>query len=430
MSNVLIVKNARIIDPASNMDIRGSILIKNGKFADIVEGDMAAPEGATIHDSQGRIIAPGLVDLRVFTGEPGREYRETLKSASDAAAAGGVTSALIMPDTNPVLDDAALIDFIARRARDNADINFYPAAAISKGLNGEDISEFGLLKEAGAKALTDGRKSIQNAALLKTAFTYATNFDMPVIHHASDASLTGSGVMNAGLLATGLGLKGIPHIAESIPLDRDVQLAQATGVRYHAAQISCSNSSEIIARAKTKTDRISAGISINNLCLNENDVGDYRTFFKLAPPLRSEAERQCMVAALADGTIDVIHSAHDPQDMEGKRRPFAEAVDGAVGLETMLSAALRLVHDEQVDIITLLRAMTSNPADLIGIDAGRIQKGAPADFAEIDLNYPWVVAEEQLKSRSRNTAFEGARFSGKVTATFVSGVKIYELADA
>lgn len=430
MSNVLIVKNARIIDPASNMDIRGSILIKNGKFVDIVEGDMAAPEGATVHDAQGRIIAPGLVDLRVFTGEPGREYRETLKSASDAAAAGGVTSALIMPDTNPVLDDAALIDFIARRARDNADINFYPAAAISKGLSGEDISEFGLLKEAGAKALTDGRKSIQNAALLKTAFTYATNFDMPVIHHVSDASLTGSGVMNAGLLATGLGLKGIPHIAESIPLDRDVQLAQATGVRYHAAQISCSNASEIIARAKTKTDRISAGISINNLCLNENDVGDYRTFFKLAPPLRSEDERQCMVAALADGTIDVIHSAHDPQDMEGKRRPFAEAVDGAVGLETMLSAALRLVHDEQVDIITLLRAMTSNPADLIGIEAGRIQKGAPADFAEIDLNYPWVVAEEQLKSRSRNTAFEGARFSGKVTATFVSGVKIYELADA
>ncbi|MFT6658419.1 dihydroorotase [Maritalea sp.] len=430
MSNVLIVKNARIIDPATNKDIRGSILIKNGKFVDIVEGDMAAPEGATVHDAQGRIIAPGLVDLRVFTGEPGREYRETLKSASDAAAAGGVTSALIMPDTNPVLDDAALIDFIARRARDNADINFYPAAAISKGLSGEDISEFGLLKEAGAKALTDGRKSIQNAALLKTAFTYATNFDMPVIHHVSDASLTGSGVMNAGLLATGLGLKGIPHIAESIPLDRDVQLAQATGVRYHAAQISCSNSSEIIARAKTKTDRISAGISINNLCLNENDVGDYRTFFKLAPPLRSEDERQCMVAALADGTIDVIHSAHDPQDMEGKRRPFAEAVDGAVGLETMLSAALRLVHDEQVDIITLLRAMTSNPADLIGIEAGRIQKGAPADFTEIDLNYPWVVAEEQLKSRSRNTAFEGARFSGKVTATFVSGVKIYELADA
>ncbi|GLQ18618.1 dihydroorotase [Maritalea porphyrae] len=424
----LVIKNARIIDPASETDKMGAILIEEGKIAEIAEGDISAPEGAHIHDAQGRIIAPGLVDLRVFTGEPGREYRETLKSASDAAAVGGVTSALIMPDTNPVLDDAALIDFVARRARDNADINFYPAAAISKGLAGEDISEFGLLKEAGAKALTDGRNSIQNPALLKTAFTYALNFDMPVIHHVSDASLTGSGVMNAGLLATGLGLKGIPHIAETIPLDRDIQLAEATGVRYHAAQISCGTSAEIIKRAKANSDRISAGISINNLCLNENDIGDYRTYFKLAPPLRSEDERQAMIAALADGTIDVIHSAHDPQDMEGKRRPFAEAVDGAVGLETMLSAALRLVHEDQVDLVTLLRAMTCNPADLLGIDAGRITKGAQADLIEIDLDYPWVVSENDLKSRSRNTAFEGARFSGKVTTSIVSGTKIYELA--
>ncbi|MCZ4272916.1 dihydroorotase [Maritalea porphyrae] len=430
MSNQLVIKNARIIDPASNTDMHGSILIKNGKFAKIIEGEIELPEGATVHDAQGRIIAPGLVDLRVFTGEPGREYRETLKTASNAAAAGGVTSALIMPDTNPVLDDAALIDFVARRARDTAEINFYPAAAISKGLEGQDIAEFGLLKEAGAKAFTDGRNSIQNPALLKTAFTYAQNFDMPIIHHVSDANLTGSGVMNAGLLATGLGLKGIPHIAETIPLDRDVQLAEATGVRYHAAQISCAKSAEIIARAKKHSKRISAGISINNLCLNENDIGDYRTFFKLAPPLRSEDERQAMIAALVDGTIDVIHSAHDPQDMEGKRRPFAEAVDGAVGLETMLSAALRLVHEEQIDLISLLRTMSTNPADLLGIDAGRIQKGAPADFIEIDLDYPWVVSENDLKSRSQNTAFEGARFSGKVTATFVSGTKIYELADA
>lgn len=428
--NKLVVTNARIIDPASNTDINGSMLVVDGKIADIVEGNIAAADGAAVHDANGRIIAPGLVDLRVFTGEPGLEYKETLKSASDAAAAGGVTSALIMPDTDPVLDDAALIDFIARRARDNAQINFYPSASISKGLNGEDISEFGLLKEAGAKALTDGRRSIQNAALLKTAFTYALNFDMPIIHHVSDTSLTGSGVMNAGLLATGLGLKGIPHVAETIPLDRDIQLAEATGVRYHAAQISCGKSVDIIARAKQNSNRISAGISINNLCLNENDVGDYRTYFKLSPPLRSEDERQKMIAGLRDGLIDVIHSDHDPQDMEGKRRPFAEAVDGAVGLETMLSAALRLVHDEQIDLISLLKAMTCNPADLIGIDAGRLQKGAPADFVEIDLNYPWVVSETALKSRSHNTAFEGARFSGKVTRTYVGGEMIYELADA
>ncbi len=429
MSEQLLIQNARIINPASNDDFMGSMLIENGIIVEIAQGEIAAPEGAKTHNAHGNVVAPGLVDLRVFTGEPGHDYRETLGSASRAAAAGGVTSALIMPDTNPVLDDGALIDFVARRARDKAEINFYPAAAISKGLDGDDISEFGLLKEAGAKAFTDGRKSIQNAALLKTAFTYAVNFDMPIIHHVSDDSLTGSGVMNAGLLATGLGLKGIPHIAETIPLDRDVQLAEATGVRYHAAQISCAKSAEIIARAKKNSDRISAGTSINNLCLNENDIGDYRTYFKLSPPLRSEDERMAMVAALADGTIDVIHSDHDPQDMEGKRRPFAEAVDGAIGLETMLSAALRLVHEGQVELITLLRAMTSNPADLLGINAGRLEKGAPADFIEIDLEYPWVVSEDDLRSRSRNTTFEGARFSGKVLATFVKGKQIYGLKD-
>ena len=429
MSEQLLIKNARIINPASNDDFMGSMLIEDGIIVEIAQGEIAAPEGAKTHDAHGNVVAPGLVDLRVFTGEPGHDYRETLGSASRAAAAGGVTSALIMPDTNPVLDDGALIDFVARRARDKAEINFYPAAAISKGLDGDDISEFGLLKEAGAKAFTDGRESIQNAALLKTAFTYAVNFDMPIIHHVSDNSLTGSGVMNAGLLATGLGLKGIPHIAETIPLDRDVQLAEATGVRYHAAQISCAKSAEIIARAKKNSDRISAGISINNLCLNENDIGDYRTYFKLSPPLRSEDERMAMVAALADGTIDVIHSDHDPQDMEGKRRPFAEAVDGAIGLETMLSAALRLVHEGQVELITLLRAMTSNPANLLGINAGRLEKGAPADFIEIDLEYPWVVSEDDLRSRSRNTTFEGARFSGKVLATFVKGKQIYGLKD-
>ena len=429
MSEQLLIKNARIINPASNDDFMGSMLIEDGIIVEIAQGEIAAPEGAKTHDAHGNVVAPGLVDLRVFTGEPGHDYRETLGSASRAAAAGGVTSALIMPDTNPVLDDGALIDFVARRARDKAQINFYPAAAISKGLDGDDISEFGLLKEAGAKAFTDGRKSIQNAALLKTAFTYAVNFDMPIIHHVSDDSLTGSGVMNAGLLATGLGLKGIPHIAETIPLDRDVQLAEATGVRYHTAQISCAKSAEIIARAKKNSDRISAGISINNLCLNENDIGDYRTYFKLSPPLRSEDERMAMVAALADGTIDVIHSDHDPQDMEGKRRPFAEAVDGAIGLETMLSAALRLVHEGQVELITLLRAMTSNPANLLGINAGRLEKGAPADFIEIDLEYPWVVSEDDLRSRSRNTTFEGARFSGKVLATFVKGKQIYGLKD-
>lgn len=426
MTAPLLIENARIVDPATNTDIYGALAVEGGVISGIVEGAApGAPEGATRIDAKGLLLAPGLIDMRVFTGEPGHEYRETLASASAAAAAGGITSFVLMPDTQPVIDDSALVDFLIRRAKATARVNILPAAAMTRGLEGKDITEFGLLREAGAVCFAEGRKSIQSASLLRAALTYASNFDMPVVHQPADLGLIGEGVMNEGLLASALGLKGIPREAETIPLDRDLQLAALTGARYHAAQISCARSAQIVARAKTGSDSITCGVSINNLSLNENDIGSYRTFFRLSPPLRHETDREAMVAALREGVIDAIHSDHDPQDSEGKRQPFAEAAAGAIGLETMLAAALRLVHAGEVDLLTVLRAMTSGPARILRLPSGQIARGAPADLILLDLDYPWVVEEKRMLSRSRNTAFEGARMMGKVMRTYVGGHEVH-----
>ena len=426
MSRPLLIENARVVDPASGTDQQGAVLIENGVISDLaLGGPVGVPEGAEVINANGHMLAPGLIDMRVFTGEPGKEYRETLASAGEAAAAGGVTSFVMMPDTTPVVDDSALIDFLIRRAKATSKVNVLPAAAITKGLDGQEITEFGLLKEAGAVCLTDGRRSIQSTSLLRTVMSYAANYGLTVVHHVSDKGLTADGVMNEGLFATVLGLKGIPREAETIPLARDLQLAALTGTKYHAAQISCAASVDLVAAAKKRNASVTAGISINNLSLNENDIGRYRTFFKLGTPLRSEDDRQAVIEGLRNGTIDTIHSDHDPQDSEVKRQPFAEASDGAIGLETLLAAALRLVHSGDVDLLTVLRAMTSRPADILGLPSGRIAKGAPADLILVDLDYPWQVTEREIRSRSRNTAFEGARLAGKVLRTIVGGQTVH-----
>jgi dihydroorotase len=430
MSAPIVIANARIVDPASNSDRRGALLVADGRIEGLAEGaPQGVPDDAILIDAKGLIVAPGLIDMRVFTGEPGREYRETLASASAAAAAGGITSFVVMPDTTPAVDDGAIVDFIVRRAAATAKVNVLPAAALTRGLRGEEITEFGLLKEAGAVALTDGRRSIQSAGLLRAAMTYAANFDMPVVHHVADRSLVGDGVMNEGTLATVSGLKGIPAEAETVPLARDLQLAVLAGARYHAAQVSTAGAVELVAAAKRRSTSISAGISINNLALNENDVAPYRTFFKLSPPLRSEDERQAMIEGLKSGAIDTIHSAHDPQDSEVKRQPFAEASEGAIGLETLLAAALRLVHSGDVPLMTILRAMTQRPAEILGLPSGRLTKGAPADFILIDPEFPWVASEAAIVSRSHNTAFEGARMQGAVMQTFVAGRSVFRHAE-
>jgi len=430
MNAPLLFINARVVDPSRGLDERGAVLVAEGRIvaAGADAANQGAPDGAEVIDCRGAAILPGLVDMRVFVGEPGGEHRETLETASRAAAAGGVTAIVTMPDTNPVIDDPALVDFVFRRARDTAIVRVHPMAAMTRGLSGEELAEFGLLKEAGAAAFTDGRRSVKSAKVMRNALTYARDFDALVVHHVEDPDLAHCGVMNEGETATRLGLPGIPREAETIMLDRDIRLARLIGGRYHAAQLSCEASVAALRRAKLGGNGISAGAAIAHLTLNENDIGAYRTFFKMSPPLRSEEDRQAIVEALADGTIDVICSAHDPQDVEGKRQPFAEAADGAIGLETMLAAGLRLVESGDVPLIRLVEAMSTKPAALLGLEEGTLAPGAPADLIVVDLERPWVVKEEELCSRSKNTAFEGARLTGKVLRTMVGGRTVYEYA--
>jgi dihydroorotase len=365
--------------------------------------------------------------MRAFVGEPGAEHRETLASASRAAAAGGVTTVICMPDTNPPIDDPAVVDYLIRRARDTAIVRMIPAAALTKGLQGREMTELGLLTEAGAACFTDGARSVENAQVMRRALTYARDVGALIVHHCEDPDLVGDGVMNEGELSTRLGLHGIPREAESIMLERDLRLVRLTGARYHAAMISCADSIQIIARAKADGLPVTCGVSINSLTLNENDIGPYRTFLKLSPPLRHEDDRLAMVEALAEGLIDVVVSDHNPQDVETKRQPFAEAADGAIGLETMLAAGLRLVHNGEIELPLLLRALSTRPAEILGLPQGRLKKGAPADLILFDPDEPFVLDPADLHSQSKNTPFDGARLQGRVHLTIVAGRVVHEV---
>ena len=419
--------NARLFDPASGLDTQGALLIENGKIADLGPGLFASgvPDGIHTIDCEGHLLAPGLIDMRVFTGEPGAEHRETLATASQAAAAGGVTTLIVMPNTNPVIDDVALVDYIERRARDTAIVHVHPMAALTRGLKGELMTEIGLLKEAGAVAFTDADRSVTNAQIMRRTMSYATLFDALIVQHAEDPDLAGDGVMNEGELASRLGLMGIPATAETILIERDVRLLELTGGRYHVAQVSCAESVDVIRRAKTRGLNVTCGVSAAHLTLNENDVESYRTFFKLSPPLRAEMDRRALVAGVADGTIDVIVSGHDPQDPETKRRPFAEAAFGAVGLETLLPALLSLVHNGDVPLERVLGALTFSPADLLGLTTGRLAVGLSADLALIDLHAPWRLDADLLSSKSKNTPFEDRHFEGRAIRTLVSGQTVF-----
>jgi dihydroorotase len=420
--------NARLVDPATNRDEPGGLLVKDGLIADLGSHlRRNAPDGATVIDCKGHILSPGLIDVQVFTGEPGYEHRETLKTASHAAAAGGVTTIVVMPDTSPVIDQVSLVDFIQRRARDNALVHVHTMAAITKGLKGEEMTEIGLLKRAGAIAFSNGKSSIVNTRVMRNVLSYAKDFNALVVHHTEDPYLS-SGSMNSGEVASRLGLSGTSKIAETIMLERDVRLVEMTGGRYHAATISCRESLDVVKAAKEKKLPVTCGVSINHLTLNENDIGPYRTFFKVRPPLRREEDRMAMVQALANGDIDVIVSSHDPQDADTKRRPFAEAADGAVGLETLLAAALRLVHSGDVTLTAMLRSLTINPARLLGLHSGRLAKGAIADLLLFDPGEPWVVNKDLLRSRSKNTPFDEAKMQGRVLRTMVAGETVYEYA--
>ena len=424
----ILLANARVVDPSRDFDGPGDVLIADGIIRETRRGIGAAgvPEGTDVIDCRGKLIAPGLIDMRAFVGEPGEASRETLASASQAAAAGGVTTVICQPDTSPAIDDPATVDYVLRRARDTAIVHVLPMAAITKGLEGKEMTEIGLLKAAGAVAFTDGAKSVTNAQVMRRALTYAGDFDAMIVHHTEDPNLVSDGVMNEGEFAARLGLLGIPKAAETVMFERDLRLVALSGGRYHAASVTCADTLEELRRAKEAGLNVTASASINHVTLNENDIGPYRTFLKLAPPLRAEDDRKALVEAVGTGLVDVIMSDHNPQDVETKRLPFAEAAPGAIGLETMLTAGLRLVHGGEIGLIVLLRAMSTRPAELLGLPGGTLRNGAPADLIVIDTDLPWVLDPDELKSKCKNTPFDEARLTGRVVRTIVSGRTVYE----
>jgi len=421
-------RNARLIDPASGLDVKGGLLIDNGRIADIGPRlfNDAEPTDPEVINCHGLVLAPGLIDGRVFTGEPGAEHRESLGSASAAAAAGGVTAMVVMPNTDPVIDEPSLVDFLLRRAAATAKVRVLPAAALTRGLAGETMTEIGLLQEAGAVAFTDGNRAIANARVLRRAMSYAATFGALIVSHAEDPELVKGAAATEGEFATRLGLPAGPAIAEVLMVERDIRLAELTGARLHIGQISTRASLEAVAAAKARGLPVTCGVSANHLALNELDVGAYYTFRKLSPPLRSEDDRAAMVEGVASGVIDLIVSSHEPQGADTKRQPFASAAAGAVGLETLLPVALGLVHDGHASLPHVLNTLTAAPARLFGSGTGTLAKGAPADLVLIDDGEPFVVEADKLHSSARNTAFEGRKFQGRAQQTYVGGVKVFD----
>ena len=419
--------NAHLIDPDSGLSGKGALLVENSKIADLGPRlfNDARPTGAEVIDCNGQILAPGLIDLRVFTGEPGAEHRETLASASESAAAGGVTSFALMPVTDPVIDEPALVDFIKRRAAATAKVNVYPTAALTHGLNGERMAELGLLKEAGAVAFTDADRTIASSLIMRRCLTYAANYDALVIAHAEDPALAAVGHMNEGAFAARMGVGGIPPAAEAIIVERDLRLVELTGARYHLGQVSTAASLDIIAKAKARGLPVTCAVSAHHLVLNEQDIGEYKTFAKVSPALRTEDDRKAMIEGVRSGVIDAIVSSHDPQAPETKRLPFAQAAYGAVGLETLLPAALSLHHDNELELIDILRRLTINPAKLLRLPAGRLAKGAPADLIVFDPTAPRKIDPTTFRSRSKNSPFKGRLMQGQVSRTLVGGTTVF-----
>ncbi len=427
ISPALLFTQARIVDPASGRDEPGGLLMENGVVRDVGPhlNQLKPMNGVSVHDCRGAVIAPGLVDMRVFVGEPGEEHRETFRTAGLAAAAGGITTMICQPNTKPPLDDAPSIDFVKRRAKDRCIVRVHPMAALTKGLMGEEMTEFGLLKEVGALAYTDGDRAVMNAQVIRRALTYGQMFDALIVQYCEDPDLVGEGVMNDGEFAARLGLPGVPPMAETVVLERDLRLLAACGGRYHAALVSCMDSLDVLRRAKAAGLKVTAGVSINHLTFNDNDVGQYRTFFKLAPPLRSEEERLALVDAVAEGLIDVIVSDHNPQDVETKRLTFAEAAHGAAGLETMLSAGLRLVEAGQLTLLRLIDTLSTSPSRILGLPTGKLAVGAPADVIVFDPEEPWVCDPQEMRGRCKNTPFDGAKMVGRVKTTVVGGRVVF-----
>ena len=421
-----LLTNARLIDPENGTDSLGAILIADGMIEAVY--DVAVPDvsGPEVVDCRGKCLAPGIVDIGVKVSEPGERHKESFKSAGLAAATGGVTTIVTRPDTLPAIDTPEVLEFVRRRANEATDVRVIPMAALTKGRDGGEMTEIGFLQDAGAIAFTDCDRVVENTKVFSRALTYARSLDALVIGHVQEPILSKDAAVTSGKFASLRGLPSVSSMAERIGLDRDIALVEMTGAKYHVDQITTARALPALKRAKANGLDITAGISIHHLTLNELDIADYRTFFKVKPPLRSEDDRIAMVEAIADGTLDIISSMHTPQDEESKRLPFEQAASGAVALETLLPAALRLVHSEQVDLPTLFRALSLNLSKRLGLDTGRLTAGAPADLILFDDGAPFVMDRTTLKSKSKNTPFDGQRMQGKVLGTWVAGTRIYE----
>ena len=421
--------NANVVDPKNSLEeLGGLILGENGKIEAVGKkvNKNNIPSREKFIDLSGKHIFPGLVDMRVFVGEPGYEYKENFKTLSNAALAGGVTSVVTMPNTSPIIDNVSIVDFLKRRGRDKSKINIYPSASLTKNLEGNNMTEFGLLQKKGIIGFTDGTKTIQNSRLMSRIMRSAFDLGCLIMQHAEDNELSQNGMMNDGVIATKLGLQGIPEVAEKIIIERDLSLLEDFNCRYHISQISSSKSLEVIEKKKDQID-FTTGVSINNLSLNENDIGDFRTFLKLSPPLRTEEDRQSLIRGINKDLIEVLVSDHKPEDEESKRLTFSQAATGASGIETLLPLSLELFHNNSIKLPKIIKLLTSNPAKVLKVDKGNLSIGNDADFCIVDINKPWIVKKEKMISKSKNTCIEDKKLQGKVTNTFVKGVELFKL---
>ena len=420
--------NANIVDPDNSIEELGGLIIsEDGKIEAIGKkvNKNNIPSREKFIDLKEKYIFPGLIDMRVFVGEPGFEYKENFKTLSNAALASGVTSVVTMPNTSPVIDNVSMVDFLKRRGRDKSKINIYPTATLTKNLEGNNMNEFGLLQKKGIIGFTDGIKTIQNTRVMSRIMKSAYDLNSLIIQHAEDYELAKNGQVNDGIIATKLGLHGIPDYAEKIIIERDLSLLQDYNCRYHISQISSAKSLEVIKRSKDNVN-FTTGVSINNLSLNENDIGDFRTFLKLSPPLRTEDDRLSLIKGINQDLIEVIVSDHKPEDEESKRLTFSQAATGASGIETLLSLALELFHNESLKLSKIIQCLTSNPAKILRIDKGSLSIGNDADFCIVDLFKPWIVKKENMISKSKNTCIEDKKLQGKVLNTYIKGVELYK----
>ncbi|SMX37730.1 dihydroorotase [Maliponia aquimaris] len=432
MTAPILIHNARLIDPEAAAVSPGALLIEAGKITEVLTQtvDLEAMFRArnispSRVDAGGAFVAPGIVDIGVKVGEPGERHKESYGTAGQAAAAGGVTTMVTRPDTQPCIDTPEALEFIRRRAQEAAPVNVLSMAALTKGREGREMTEIGFLMDAGAVAFTDCDRVVTDTKVLSRAMTYARSLGALVIGHPQEPGLSRGAVATSGKFASLRGLPAVSPMAERMGLDRDIALVEMTGARYHADQLTTARALPALERAKANGFDVTAGISMHHLTLNAMDLADYRTFFKVKPPLRSEDDRQAVVAAVRDGLIDIVGSFHTPQDEESKRLPFEEAASGAVGLETMLPVLLRLYHAGEMDLPTLFRALSLNPARRLGLDCGRLARGAPADLVLFDADKPLILDRFKLRSKSKNTPFDGARLQGRVLGTWVGGRRVY-----